>query len=147
MVIVVDALKEVQSALLAGDTDQLAAATERQQVATKICEALRGPRHQLRNKIASHIGVVPEKLTVNEIVKSIGPPLCEQLASRRIKLKELATEADRLTRGNVAMVSQGLHLFHQLMECLTGQDSSEGRYSPQGRRGPTVCRGILDRKY
>ena len=133
MVVVAKALKDVQAALLAGDTDQLAEATERQQSVGELCESLRGPRHALRHQIAIRMGTAPEKLTVREIARAVGPPLSEQLALRREKLQVLATEADRLTRGNVAMVSQGLHLFHQLMECLTGQDISAGRYGRQGR--------------
>ena len=140
----VHSLSDVRTALVQGDLRKLTTALEQQTHTARAAEELRLRRAQLRREIAAHCGSRPESASLQMLASRIPGELGEQLANYRGRLKSMASQADRLNRGNAILIRQSVNFLQHLLAGLTGTDSDPHIYNPHGPQRSLACGAIIE---
>ena len=137
-------LLAVQSALKQHDTADLPALVEQQQQAMSSMGDIRKRRQILRQNLAHALQVPVEEVRISEWASRLPAADRSRVMECRQRVAELADQTSRLASSNIAAVTQGIQLLHEVMSCLTGRGPGDLRYSPQGDRKTGSCRPLFN---
>ena len=125
-------LSEVAQALREHDTQRLPMLIESQQSRMKDVARVRKERQRLRGQIAMDQAISEDTESILSWAETLPEPDRTQVLNRRNRLSVLADESSRLAQTNMAVVQQGMLVLSQVLECLTGEDTTSDRYTSSG---------------
>jgi len=126
-------LRGIRAALVSRDHDELAVVLESQQKQEQSAADLHAARMTMRQRISRSLVIPDSEATLNRLAACVSGETQMRLASGRRRLQKLAAEIEAINRCNAILVQQSMGLLHQVLFCLTGQDSSSQRYGATGR--------------
>lgn len=138
-----DALRGVRRSLIQGDLSGLDEAMGKQQRVAQTAVDLSEARHRLRRRLADQLGVQVDQMTLRALAERCSGSLRDQLLQARQRLSDMATEIERLNRGNLALMRQSIALLQNLVECLSAEGPGTLRYTATGDIEHGSCGHLL----
>ncbi|MCR9116207.1 MAG: flagellar protein FlgN [bacterium] len=135
------ALRELRSALVAGDMTQVSELLSQESSAEPATD-MTASRAQFRRRVGTLLSLPQEEVTVRRIAEWASPEQREQLLERRKRVAELANEVDFLGRANAALLRQSMDMLNMALSQITGGGSSDC-YDPSGRVANGVTGSII----
>ncbi len=139
-------LREIRSALVASDQEKLSELMQQRQQTEQSAVELQEGRSRLRQRIGALLQLGEGQVTLQTLASYVSGELRERLLTGRRRLLELTHEIDAVNRCNATIVGRSMNLLSQIMEQLTGHDSSPQRYSASGRLASGMQRPVLQRE-
>ncbi len=138
-----DALLKVQAALRGGNTQHLAEAAQHQDRLLGELSEVQSRRHNLRQSIASLIGVADSAATISQLIARCPEPDRSRLADRRQQVAQVAVRVDRLMQSNLIVLVHGMQLMEQIWMAITGNQAAGMRYESSGKPGIPPRRAVF----
>jgi hypothetical protein len=133
-----DHLRRVRGALTSTQPDRLAAAVQNAQSAAGAFRGMEAERNRFREQAGALLGMAPHAVTLGKAIDSLPSDLAKPLRELRQRLREMASEMDRVNQANALISWWRLDFLHQVFAGLPGVMSS-GRYSQRGKLQTPTC--------
>ena len=124
-------LEEIGEALRRHETTRLPPLLDEKQSQMRHVSQIRQQRQSLMEEISLAVPTENEVSIANWAARlDVGPR--KQILELRSRLLAVANRAARLAQTNMVVVSRGLQVLEQVMDCLTDQGGRSERYSAEG---------------
>jgi hypothetical protein len=132
LLVTLDLLERIHSALLRSDRKELTAVLEERSRAEVGANQVREAREQLLGQLATNLGLSPEGLTLRRLADALSPTGRAELSLASERLRTLFDQVDKLARSNTALAAYGIGFIRRYLSDLTGSGMPAGRYGANG---------------
>jgi hypothetical protein len=136
--------RQMRAALVRGDAPALTEALAQQDQAARAGQEFHERRVRLRDELAAALRTPAESVTLRMFVAHLPGETGQRLARAREHVHRLATDVDRLNRGNALVVHSSLNCLQQLLVSLTGGGQTGECYGPAGKHQEIGCGSLIE---
>jgi hypothetical protein len=143
LVVTLEVLKRIRSAMLRSDLAELNAVLEERVSVEFAGSRMADERNRLLKHLAARLGLTSGSLSMRQVVEALPAARRGELQQASQRLRVLLDQVDELSRSSAALAAYTVGFIRRFLADLTGTGSLAGRYGANGTHLEASLRPLI----